>query len=141
MALLRDYLIIIGSTLPYDFPADYVKQTARILAKNNQVIVFLWGESLSIKEILIKIFHENKLIKLIHKDGNIILFTPTHFLPFRRFEIIRQINLLLDVLLLKLYLRMKKYLSKKRIAWIVNYELYQMPKYLGTSYFSIYDCV
>jgi len=137
MKSLENKLIIIGSTLPYSFSADYIKQTAKTLAKKNKVIIFFWGDALSFKEIL----KQKKKIKIIQRKKNIILFNPIHLLPWRRFETIRQSNLKLNILLLKLYLKSKKFLRLKKIAWVFNYELYNFPKFLGKSYLSLYDCV
>lgn len=141
MKSLENYLIIIGSTLPYSFPADYVKQTARILSQKNQIIIFLWGEALSLKEIAKESFLKKKSFQLLRKDKKIILFTPIHFVPFKRFESIRQVNLKLNTVFLSLYLRYKGLIRLKKILWIFNYELYNLPKMLNTSFISLYDCV
>lgn len=130
-------LIIIGSTLPFSFPTDYIKQTCMILSKSNKVIVFLWGEALSIKEIFLQKFN----IKIFQHKKSLTLFTPIHFVPFKRFETIRNLNLALNVFLLKIYFVINNFKYEKKIVWIFNYELYKMPVFFGQNYFSIFDCV
>lgn len=141
MKTLNNSLIIISSTLPYSFPTDYIKQTAEILSKKNKVIIFLWGEALSLKEIVFKLIFKKKGFNIIKKDRQVILFIPIHFIPFRRFEIIQEINLFINSFFLKIYLKFKKKNRLKKILWIFNYTFYNLPLYFGKSYLSLYDCV
>jgi len=146
MATLKKFLIIIGATLPYSFPTDYIKQTAKILGLENKVIIFSWGESLSLKEIFKQRFLQNKKFKLldkkpINKSKQIILFKPIQFIPLRRFELIQNLNLILNVHFLKLYLKIKSWDKLRKICWVFNYKLYHLSRLLGKSYLSLYDCV
>lgn len=137
MNSFKNNLIIIGSTLPYNFPADYIRKTASILSKKNEVIVFLWGDALSLKEII----SQNRSINLIKKRKKITLFTPIHFIPLRRFEFIRQLNLLVNTWILKIFIYLHFKRINNKILWIFNYELYNLPKMIGGNYLSLYDCV
>lgn len=139
--ILKDHLIVVGSFLPFSFPTDYVKQTCQVLARYNAVVVFLWGDALTFKEMLAKRVLFKTLSNLIRQEQGIALFTPIHYLPLRRFEFVRQTNLFLNVLILRLYLLIRGFLKHKKVLWIFNYELYNLPTYMGHSYVSLYDCV
>lgn len=138
---LEDCLVVVGSTLAYYFPADYIKQTVKILSKRNRVIVFLWGNALSLKEIFIRRFFEKKSFYVFQRDGKIILFTPVHILPFRRFASIQYLNLILNVFFLRTYILYQGLGKNKKVLWIFNYELYRLPAIMGRSFLSLYDCV
>lgn len=141
MKVKTNNLIIIGSTLPYDFQADYIKKTAEILSRDNKVIVFLWRDALSIKEMVKKKLASGKKFPFWEKRGKIFLFYPLHFLPFRRFEKIRNLNLFINVFLLKIFINIKRWKRLRKIAWIFSYELFNLPVLLGKDFFSLYDCV
>lgn len=138
---LKDHLVVVGSFLPFSFSTDYVKQTCLVLSLNNFVVVFLWGDALTFKEMLVQHVFLKTLSSLIRKEQGITLFTPIHYIPFRRFEFVRQVNLLLNVLILRIYLFTKGLLKPKRVLWIFNYELYNMPIMMGRPFISLYDCV
>jgi len=139
--ILRDYLVIVGSFLPFSFSTDYVQQTCQVLSRNNTVVVFLWGDALTFKEMLTQRVFIKSLSNIVLEDRGVTLFMPIHYIPLRRFEFVRQVNLFLNVLLLRLYLLTKHLLRPKKVLWIFNYELYNLPTYMGNSYVSLYDCV
>jgi hypothetical protein len=84
--ILRNHLVIVGSFLPFSFSTDYVQQTCRVLARNNTVIVFLWGEALTFKEMLTQRVFIKSLSNIVLEDRGVTLFMPIHYIPLRRFE-------------------------------------------------------
>jgi len=133
---LEKKLIIIPFNFPKNWSADYITQTANFLAKNNQVIGFLWEEALSLKEIFIN----KKGFKFIEAKNGLIYFTPIHFIPLRRFHLIQNLNLLLNIYLLKLYIFIKRFNQKKKILWLFHPDFWWLPRIFGKSYLSLYDC-
>lgn len=114
--MIKGYLIIIPSHLPLGWTADYVYQTARLLAKHNLVVCFLWGEALSIKELIL----QKRNMKLYrHHMRNFLVYTPVHFLPFRRLEIISQINCLINIWILRglIHVLRKQMRPRRIIVW------------------------
>lgn len=139
--LIENHLIVIGSTLPYSFSTDYVRQTCKVLGKQNDVVVFLWGNALSLKEIFIQKKLKKSITEMVRNEDDVVLFSPVHFIPLRRFELIRQVNLFINTMLLRLYLHFKRMNRARKILWIFNYELYNMPRFIKESCTSLYDCV
>lgn len=142
MTALRNCLIIIGTNLPYNYPTDYVKQTAKILSKNNHVIVISWQNPLSLKEILLQRKKQHIIIPVTKKT---ILFNPLNFLPFKRFALIQKLNLRINSIILKIWIKLflKKPSTgfKSKILWLFSPCLYELPKVMGNGYKSLYDCV
>ncbi|MFH1970848.1 MAG: hypothetical protein ABIJ05_00485 [Patescibacteria group bacterium] len=132
-------LFIVGSSTKKDFPADYVSQTVRLLAKKNKVIVFYWGTALSLKEYIF----QKKPIKLIERDvnANIIHYYPIHYLPFKKFSVVSNINLFVNVIEIKLLIFLKGWNNYRKFVWNFCHGLYNFPKYLGKYWNSLYDCV
>jgi len=140
-SILREHLVIVGSFLPFSFSTDYVQQTCQVLSRNNTVVVFLWGDALTFKEMLTQRVFIKTLSNIVWEERSITLFMPIHYIPLRRFEYVRQVNLFLNVLLLRFYLLTKHLFRSKKVLWIFNYELYNLPAFMGNSYISLYDCV
>lgn len=137
--LIHDnYIFLLVSNLPWNWCADYVKQTANQLSKDNKVFVLLWHDAVSLKEIIKK----HKKINLFKKvKDNLSLYIPIHFVPFRRFKCIQKINYLINVLVLKTILNFSNFRKSKKVLWIFSPEFYSLPKIMGKFWFSIYDCV
>lgn len=123
-------LIIVPFILPWDWSADYQRQTCFQLAKTNQVIAYMSNEAVF---FLKDLFFRRKKYK---SCKNIFFYRPVYFVPFRRFEFVEKLNQL--ICLLVIIWRFGRY--KKQLFWIFNPEFYFWPKYLS-SVFSVYDCV
>lgn len=134
-------LIIIPFNLPWEWSTDYTNQTAFELGKrNNFVICYMWSEYYSLFEYL-RMKRLPVFIK--HSLKNICLFYPIHWLPFRRFIFITQLNEKINLILLKiyvLYLTLRKNI-KRKIIWIFDPQLAHFVKHFKKYWFLIYDCV
>jgi len=120
--MISQALIIVFFNTKLDFICDYCLQTAIFLAKRNIVIVFLWPESKSLKEIIINKIKNKKNLPIVWKKRNIIFYQPIHFIPFRRYKFIDNINLFINIILIQiinLFLTINKHVVMK-IAWIYD---------------------
>jgi len=138
---LEKKLIIIPYDLPKNWSADFIYQTQNILFKKNLVIAFLWEEALSIKEIFLKKFNFGESFHYWQKGAGVIYIRPIHLLPFRRFHSIKNFNLFLNIIWLKILIALKKINKKGKILWLFHPDFWFLPKIFGKSYLTIYDCV
>lgn len=131
--MIKNKTIIIPYLLPWDWSADYQRQTCLVLSKKNNLInlfehkssFFLFGKR--------KIKSHNSCNK-----KNIFFLKPQHFLPLGRFTFIKQINQL--VFLSFLLIKLKR---KQVIIWIFDpdFYFYLNLKKIFPKVVWIYDCV
>lgn len=140
---MNKYLVIIPFHHPWKWHTDYANQAALLLSRRFPVVCFLWGDAVSIKEILL----DKKQFQFIsHPTKNLYLFQPIHVIPLRRLGIVRLINLLINVLLFRYILwRLRRTDGPdKRILWIFGF--FEEPFFvLFPLFFShallYYDCL
>lgn len=126
---LRNRLVVIPFSLPWDWSADYERQTAMTLAKKGyKVIVYLHRDS----HFLLK-GNQKKYPKI----DNIYFYTPVYLIPLKRFQFIEKINQFINLN----YLVWKYSKVKKIILWIFDPKFYTFPKILKRKVISLYDCV
>jgi hypothetical protein len=140
-SFLEKKLIIIPFDLPKNWSADYITQTAQLLAKKNQVIGFLWEDALSIKEIILKKINHSQNFRYLWQESGIIYLKPIHFLPFRRFSFVNNINLLINITILKWLIVLKGFNQKEKIIWLFHSNFWFLPNVFGKNFMIIYDCV
>jgi len=111
----KKLFILPTSTLSWKKVADYEKQTALFLAKNNFVIIIFFDK---IKNIFLKIL-SGKIKKVIEKEKkNLFLVEPVLLLPFNNLFCFKKINaFFLKAQLLVLTKLIKKSKSKSNIIW------------------------
>ena len=138
--MIQNRIIIIPFNLPWVWTTDYTNQTAKILSKKNIVICFLWEDALSIKQY---ITFRKKPEFLRHHSKNIFLYSPVHVIPFRRFKLITNLNLLVNVMIVKLLIDIiaRKFGRKRKIAWIFHPNFHYFSRLLGRKYVIVYDCI
>ena len=125
--MLKNKTILIPFTLPWDWSADYQKQTCLELAKNNQVIVYFPGRAY---------FFLKPSIPSGINHFNIRVEIPKYYLPFRRFTFIEKINQAISIKILK------KKLPQNTILWIFDPIFHSYPQQLKLKIsLSLYDCV
>lgn len=118
--------IIIPFTLPWNWSADYQRQTCLELSKNHQVIAYMNDDS---HFFLKKSPNQYPNIKNIH------FYIPKYYLPFRRFSIIEKINSRLSLFFLSI-----RYIFDKKIIWIFDPQFVNWLRFFPNDK-SIYDCV
>ncbi|MFZ2024768.1 MAG: glycosyltransferase [Microgenomates group bacterium] len=131
-----NYLIIIPFALPWNWSADYEKETAKQLAKKHTVVAFLVGEGFTLWQY---IRAPRVLIQKI--NAHLYVYKPLYILPFQRFLIIRHINFRIAAYLVRLWIWCSPMRRKKKIYWSFSLQYAVFPTYFGPHYFSIYDCV
>jgi teichuronic acid biosynthesis glycosyltransferase TuaH len=134
------YFVLINFNLPWNWSTDYTNQTAFFLGKNNVVVCYMLGDVFSIKEYLT----QRKFPTPIKKySKNITLFYPILYIPFRRFKKIYEINMKINMFLLKVYIRFINARSKTRekIVWNFDPQFGYLTNYFNNDWIKIYDCV
>jgi len=124
-------LIIIPFNLPWDWSADYQRQTCLTLHKNNLVIAYMHAHA----HFILK--RENYKYP---KINNIIFISPKYIIPFRRFQFIEKLNQLITILFISYYYGKNK---NEILLWIFDPLFYFYPfiKRLNNRIISLYDCV
>lgn len=120
--------IIMPLALPWDWSADYQKQTCLHLAKKYPVVIYLQEEAH---------FFLKKKPDHYPRLQNIDFYFPEYYLPFRRFELIEKINQKLAWLIFGFKLGLGR-----KIVWLFSphfYEFSQVMSKVGAKV--LYDCV
>ena len=81
--MIKNHLIIMPFNLPWDWSADYQRQTCLVLNKENFIVAYMHQHA--------HFFLKRKIYKS-PKVKNIHFFTPKYIIPFRRFEFIEKLN-------------------------------------------------
>jgi len=130
---MRDqHLIIVPFHLPWEWSADYQRQTCLELAKNHFVIAYIRNDA----RFTLKSRPKHTFPKL----KNIVFYQPRYLLPFRRFAWIERANQLICVWYLMVRYGWKK---PKTLLWIFDpvFWFYPTLRYVWKRVVSIYDCV
>ncbi len=138
--MIKDSSIVIVAHVPWEWPADYINQTAQYLGARNFVVCFYWVDARSIKEHLL---HSGLPMGFRRLRPGIYAFHGVHVLPFRRFFLIEQVNLLINILLVRLFiwvLQPRSHMLHSYI-WFFDPRMYRIAAAFGKTYISIYDCV
>jgi len=132
--MIKDKIIIIPFHLPWNWTADFERQTALTLSQNNFVVAVDTHTPLTLKKILkIKKYHF-----IEKKQKNLYFVKPLCLLPFSKFKFIFKMNLSLFFLFLNLFLIFRR--NQGKILWLFYPRLIFL-KYLFPNYLSVYDCV
>ncbi len=120
-------VVIIPFTLPWDWSADFQRQTCLELARRNiQVFAYMSDDAY--------FFTKNKK-KQYPSIKNITFYVPKYYLPLRRLKVIETINKYISLLIFNL-----KIFNHKKLIWIFDPQFHYFPKFF-TNKSSIYDCV
>ncbi len=122
-------IIIIPFILPWDWSADYQRQTCLELAKTHNVIAYMQKDAIFVFKALIRGKKQYPIQK------NITFYQPLYFLPFRRISLIEKLNRLLSFIVFQFFtLR-----STNVLLWVFDPECWSFVyTCLGKS---LYDCV
>lgn len=129
--MLDNNLIIIPFQLPWDWSADYQRQTCLELAKHNIVIAYVDNDARYILKPRPK--------KAFPDISNIVFFQPRYIIPFRRFALIEKLNQLLNIA----YLSWRYGKGRRIVLWIFDpvFWFYPFVRYILPKTVSLYDCV
>lgn len=138
---MNNACIILLCNTPWDWPADYVAKTAEELAKRNTVICIFWFEALSLKEL----FSKRKTAAIFRRfKNNIFIYQGVHVLPFRRYRFVREINITINMAVIKLYVRIIQFQRRFTglYTWYFDPRQYNIARHFSSDrYTSIYDIV
>jgi len=122
--------IVIPLHLPWNWSADYQKQTCLELAKKHQVIILIHNDAIFwLKALFTK--------KKYPKVQNIVFYRPLYLIPLQRIALIKKINDYLSFKLIKIFYGWKKQI----ILWIFDAELNLYLNLLSKNNLSLYDNV
>jgi hypothetical protein len=139
--MVKNFVIVIPSQEKKHEICDFLSQTAQTLNNNNNLVIILQlKESYSIKEILVSLFHNKKIIKLVGKKNGIYYIKPLFIIPFRRFEFIYNLNLKINCLLLQVFIEITNH-HKKKLLWMFFPHEEKLTSYFGERWFILYDIV
>jgi hypothetical protein len=126
--MIKNKLIIIPLEEPWDHSADFLRQTALTLSKQNLVYIYDQKQHY--------FFPKKNRVQIYPAHKNIIFHQVKYWLPFERFSFIDKINRHLSF---KLFLL--RHRQKNKIIWIFHPNYYDLPKLKDKKSISIYDCV
>lgn len=130
-------LIIIPFALPWDWNADYERETAFELSKTNCVIAFLIGEGMTLRNLITK---PQKILTRLKSD--LFVFRPIYIIPLQRIPIIRSINYRLAVWQLRLFILSHTFQKLNRVVyWTFSLQYSVYPDQFPERSLAVYDCV
>ena len=138
--MLANNLIIVMFNLPWEWSTDYTNQTAYELGKKNFVICYMLEEMHSLKELILK----RKFPRLIQKKSDsLYIYRPLHFLPFKRLIFISNINIIINVLIITMWVLLLKRLRNlnKLYLWVFDPAYYDIYHLFNKKFVLLYDCV
>lgn len=137
---LKESLIIVPFSVPWNWTTDYNNQTVEILRRHNFVICLFRSDLLSLKEAIQKKIKFRIIYKI---KKNVIGFNYVELIPFKRFSLIRKLNDYLCVVILTCYILLLSFKNRYKniFIWFFDTYWYQTFIFLNRFYYSIYDCV
>lgn len=126
--MFKNKLIIIPIEGPWDHSADFLRQTALTLSKNNLVYIYDHNNHY--------FFLKKNKKRIYPKYKNIIFYQVKYWFPLERFSFINRINRYLSF---KIFMRTIS--KKKKILWIFYPNYYDLAKIKSKNIIKIYDCV
>lgn len=122
--------MIIPFILPWNWSADYQKQTCLELAKNHKVIAYMQKDAIFFLKAI-----GNRSVVSYPTHKNISFYRPLYILPFRRIQIIEKLNQTISFVLFQLsFARLHSF-----VLWIFDPYFYYLL-YVARC-MSLYDCV
>jgi len=125
--------------MPWDFPCDYLKQTAITLAKKNKVFAFHIYEGITLFSLIFRPKKRALFFKNLPRRKNFLRFIPVYLLPFHRWQAIQKINYWFSIQQFKLFIKFKTE-KKQPILWLFSPELVFLTGEFKEKVL-LYDCV
>lgn len=124
---MKNKVIIFPLLNPWDWSADYLRQTALLLRDENEVIIYDQNQAL---------FFLKKQHQHYPKIKNIHFVQPKYFFPGRRFPFIEHYNRKFSF-----FLFLTKYFFRQKIFWCFYPDFYDLAQVSFFRFKKIYDCV
>ena len=126
--MLKNKIIIMPLEGSWNHSADFLRQTALTLSKEN--LVYIYDQNTHY-------FFLKKNKKISYpQHKNIVFHQVKYYLPFERFDLINKINRYLSF---KLFI--KNLPKKKKVLWIFYPNYYDLVQIADKNICKIYDCV
>lgn len=125
---------------PWSWHTDYANQTARILSKNHTVLCFLWGDAVSIKELVTRARSYHPLTR----RGNLWKVQPLYLIPGKRILWVQYINLFLNAIVAYIICSIISLYQKRTIIfWFFGYfdPVFLLLPPIFRFHTAVYDCV
>lgn len=137
---MKKYLILIPFHNPWKWHTDYTNQTATILSRSHIVVCFLWGDAVSLWELI----QGRKTYKPIVREKTLWKVQPLFLVPGKRFFTIQLINIFVNTIFVHiLCTSIAVWYSRTRLFWFFGY--YDPVFLLLPPFFrrwkTVYDCV
>lgn len=138
--MTKNFLFFIPFHNPWKWHTDYANQTATILSRNHIVICFLWGDAVSVWEIL----RRHKPYRPLTRQKTLWKIQPLYLFPGKRFFTIQLINIFMNILFAHILCSYIAFQHKSaKLFWFFGY--YDPVFLLLPPFFrhwkTIYDCV
>lgn len=136
--MIKNKFIVVPFLLPWDWSADYQRQTVLLLARKNRIIAYMQKDAI----FFLKLLFRNK--KTYPRIKNVNFYTPIYILPFRKFSQIERLNQIISFKIFLWFTRGHTLYNtshyKEKILWIFDPDFHFYPK-LAKFFLTLYDCV
>lgn len=115
---MKPSCILIPFHNPWDWHTDYTNQTARILSRHHTVVCFLWGDAVSLWELL----RRKHPYRPIRKSGNLWKFQPLFLFPGKRIVAAQFINIFFNLISVHILCSILSFRqSRQTILWFFGF--------------------
>jgi hypothetical protein len=137
---MKKYVILIPFHNPWKWHTDYANQTATILSRTHIVVCFLWGDTVSLWELL----RRHKTYRPIVRQKNLWKVQPLYLLPGKRIFAIQLVNIFLNVLFVHILCSgIALWHARTKLFWFFGYydpAFIVLPPFFR-HWKTVYDCV
>lgn len=138
--MTKRFLIFIPFHNPWNWHTDYTNQTATLLSRHHTVFCFLWGDAVSLREIII----DKSPYRPIQRYGRLFRYQPLYLIPGKRILSVQFINLFLNLVAAYILCSIMIFRQKKTfLFWFFG--IYDPVFLLLPAFFRysrlLYDCV
>lgn len=137
---MNRYVIIVPFHNPWHWHTDYANQTATILSKHHIVFCFLWGDAVSIYELL----SGKSSYTPIRKEGNLWKVQPLHLIPGKRIVAVQTVNIIINACAISLFATIWSVINKREtLFWFFGYydPVFVWLPTIFRRWKTVYDCV
>ncbi len=137
---MKKYVILIPFHNPWKWHTDYANQTATILSRTQIVVCFLWGDTVSLWELL----RRHKTYRPIVRQKNLWKIQPLFLLPGKRIFAIQLVNMFFNVLFVHILCSgIALWHARTNLFWFFGYydpAFIVLPPFFR-HWKTVYDCV
>lgn len=137
---MKKYIILIPFHNPWEWHTDYANQTAVILSRTHIVVCFLWGDAVSLWELI----RGAKSYRPLVHHGSVWKIQPLFIFPGKRFFTIQLVNIFLNSIFVHILCScIAVWQPRTKLFWFFGY--YDPAFLLLPPFFrqwkTVYDCV